>query len=143
MLNKFSMDVIGSCVFGVDPASLDAERKSRLVHHGEEYGKIDAGLAFRNLVAMAPGGKRLLGALGKTILKEDTILFFYHLIRDTVERRRRTGERRRDLIELMSEALTDNLEEAEKEDGEDLNQNTVAGKDRRNVDANGNPTNEK
>ena len=101
--------------------------------------KIDAGLAFRNLVAMAPGGKRLLGALGKTILKEDTILFFFHLIRDTVERRRRTGERRRDLIELMSEALTDNLEE----DGEDLNQNLVAGKDRRNVDANGNPTNEK
>ena len=39
VLNKFSMDVIGSCVFGVDPASLDAEQKSRLVHHGEEYGK--------------------------------------------------------------------------------------------------------
>ena len=87
--------------------------------------KIDAGLAFRNLVAMAPGGKRLLGALGKTILKEDTILFFFNLIRDTVERRRRTGERRRDLIELMSEALTDKLEE----DGEDLNQNTVTGKE--------------
>ena len=87
--------------------------------------KIDAGLAFRNLVAMAPGGKRLLGRLGRTILKEDTILFFYHLIRETVERRRRTGERRRDLIELMSEALTDKLEE----DGEDLNQNTVTGKE--------------
>ena len=40
VLNKFSMDVIGSCVFGVDPASLDAAQKSRLVHHGEEYGKV-------------------------------------------------------------------------------------------------------
>ena len=80
-----------------------------------------------------------MGRSLKLIAPQDTILFFFHLIRETVERRRRTGERRRDLIELMSEALTDNLEE----DGEDLNQNTVAGKDRRNVDANGNSANEK
>ena len=79
----------------------------------------------------------------------NTILFFFRLIRETVERRRRTGERRRDLIELMSEALTDSLmEEAEREgDGEeDLNHNTlntVNEKDGRQVGANGNNANEK
>lgn len=134
VLNKFSMDVIGSCVFGLDPKSFDGEKKSQLVHHGEEYGKIDAGLAFRALVAaMVPGGKWLLGKLGRTILKADTILFFFNLIKETVERRRRTGERRRDLIDLMSDALTDNL------DTEDGDHNV----DPFDADVNGNPTNEK
>ena len=138
VLNKFSMDVIGSCVFGIDPKSFDGgEKKSQLVHHGEEYGKIDAGLAFRNLVAMIPGGKWLLGKLGRTVLKADTILFFFNLIKETVERRRQTGERRRDLIDLMSEALTNKL------DAEDEDPNGVPFVGERHVDANGNTTDEK
>ena len=143
VLNKFSMDVIGSCVFGIDPKSFN-KKKSQLVHHGEEYGKIDAGLAFRNLVAMIPGGKWLLGKLGKTILKEDTILFFFNLIKETVERRRRTGERRRDLIDLMSEALTNNLDTEDEDPNEEVEDNDKDPFTReRYADANGNNANEK
>ena len=86
VLNKFSMDVIGSCVFGVDPKS-GGGGESLFVHHGDEFGKIDAGLAFRNLVAMIPGGKWLLGKLGRTVLKADTILFFFDIIKDNLEHR--------------------------------------------------------
>ena len=89
VLNKFSMDAIGSCVFGIDPNAGGGE--ALFVHHGEEFGKIDAGLAFRNLVAMIPGGKWLLGKLGRTVLKADTILFFFDIIKENLEHREEGG----------------------------------------------------
>ena len=52
--------------------------------------------------------KWLLGKLGRTVLKADTILFFFNLIKETVERRKRTGERRRDLIDLGRDSIEKN-----------------------------------
>ena len=54
---------------------------------------------------MLPFGKQILDFIGVPGFKNKELMFFYHLLKSTLEARRSSSVKRRDLIDLMLQAL--------------------------------------
>ena len=82
---KFSMDSIASCAFGVDAQSF-SNNDTIFVKNAREIfrRKLVDGLKFLSLVM--PGGRKLMGAAGISMMKPET-RFFYNIVKTAVEKR--------------------------------------------------------
>ncbi|TRY78461.1 hypothetical protein TCAL_14092, partial [Tigriopus californicus] len=102
---KFSMDTIASCAFGVNADSFK-DPKSTFASN--------ARVMFRNslpdfakfvFVAGIPGGRTLMEKLNIPLQKKSPTMFFYDIIKQTIDHRLRMNVRRNDLVDLMLDAL--------------------------------------
>ena len=83
--DRFSMDSIASCAFGVDAQSF-SNSDTTFVQNAREIftRKMVDGLKF--LSFMMPGGKKIMAASGISMMKPET-RFFYDIVKTAVEKR--------------------------------------------------------
>lgn len=107
--NKFSMDTIASCAFGIDAQSFatDGGGDSQFVNHAREIFRRNLTDFVKFIAAMLPGVRQVMGMAGISAFKSEQTLFFYDVVRKAVEHRLKTKERRNDLIDLMIDAMKD------------------------------------
>ncbi len=106
MFGKFSMDSIATCAFGIDAQSF-TNSESQFVSYARETFRRDKSEIFKFLVMSMPGGKKLVNSLGYAVSKIEPTMFFYNVIKATVEHRLKSKERRNDLVDLMLDAMKD------------------------------------
>jgi hypothetical protein len=121
VFGKFSMDSIASCAFGVDAQSFTNSESKYVYHARQIFRRGWEDMAKAILIIFVPGGKWMMGMLGISVLKEKTTLFFYNAIKATVEHRLNTKERRNDLVDLMIDAMKDELTDID-QDADKLDQ---------------------
>ncbi len=112
VFGKFSMDTIASCAFGIDAQSF-TDTESPFVAHAKNLfrGGIKDGL--RIALAIMPGSTPILRALKTGVFKPDETTFLYNVVKTAVEERMRTKQRRNDIIDLMVDAMKDELDHEE------------------------------
>ena len=112
LFGKFSLDAIASAAFGVNAESFRDDKTpfvknaAALFHQG--LLKI-TGFALR----LIPGVPDLFQKLNISTMNPTEVRFFRDIILQTIKLRRQTGERRNDLIDLMVDALNDDVEDAD------------------------------
>lgn len=114
---QFTLDTIGSCLFGIETNSLQNENTT-LVNHLKQIFSISLSnfmiIVFRKsnqmtfsiliysfLLVISPRLARSLGKRGYTILPRDTMNYLTALINQILSRRRQHLERRNDFIQIM------------------------------------------
>nr|AIL94159.1 cytochrome P450 CYP3026A5 [Tigriopus japonicus] len=112
---KFSMDTIATCAFGVNAKSFEDD-KSTFAMNARAVFRNSKSDALRFLTAIIPGGKTILNMLDIPVNKKDITIFFYDIIKGTIEHRIKTKTRRNDLVDLMIDAMkSDGTVEQDKE----------------------------
>nr|AIL94151.1 cytochrome P450 CYP3026A3 [Tigriopus japonicus] len=101
---KFSMDTIATCAFGVNAKSFEDD-KSTFAMNARAVFRNSRWDVLRIIMALLPGGKEFLNFFGSPINKKHVTLFFYDIIRGTIEHRMKTKTRRNDLVDLMIDAM--------------------------------------
>ncbi|ODM86970.1 Cytochrome P450 9e2 [Orchesella cincta] len=103
--SKYTMDVIASCAFGVDSKSFDCEPGvlSEFEKMGERFQfKLNPAQFIKVLVLLiAP---KVANKLGLEAFDTEPQKYFSRVIKDVMKRRRETGERRDDFLQLMMDA---------------------------------------
>ncbi len=111
VFGKYSMDSIASCAFGIDARSLTSSAESQFVRHGKRVFQRDITDFCKVLLSMVPGGFSLGYKLfGMSVFKSEPTAFFYEVIRAAIEERAKTKERRNDLVDLMIDAMKNELD---------------------------------
>ncbi len=113
---KYSMDGIASCAFGVDARSFAKDdAPSPFIANAQRIFRNTVTDGVFILAGMLPGTKQLLRLMGMSggSPKAPQTLFFYNVIKTTVENRLKTMEKRNDLVDLMIQAMKDELEAEE------------------------------
>ena len=122
MCGKYSMDTIASCAFGVNAGSFDSNNKeSRFVRDAKSVMDLDlyTGIAFG--AYSIPGIRQLMELLKIPVYKPFEMKFFINTITQTIKSRKETKRRRNDLIDLMIDAIKDELSvEAEDENDDEV-----------------------
>ena len=121
MCGKYSMDTMASCAFGVNAGSFSSGNKeSRFVRDAKSVMDLDlyTGIAFG--AYSIPGISHLMDLFKIPVYKPFEMKFFIDTITQTIRSRRETKQRRNDLIDLMIDAIKDELsvEDAEEHDEE-------------------------
>ncbi|CAF1403809.1 unnamed protein product [Adineta ricciae] len=100
LTQEFTLDSIGSCLFGVEINSLQNENGALVKHLKQIFG-----LSLANLMVIifliSPRFARYLGAKGYSILPKDTVDYLTRLLNQILDRRRQHVERRNDFIQIM------------------------------------------
>jgi len=103
--SKYAMDVIASCAFGIDSKSFECD--PGVMSEFEEMGQR---FQFRfnptqflkfMVILIAP---KLANAFGFTAFDLQPQIYFRKIIKEVMKRRRDTGERRDDFLQLMMDA---------------------------------------
>ena len=118
MLGKFSMDTIASCAFGVDAHSFE-KQETNFVKNASSVFRRSASEGLKFFLALMPGGKLIMKYLNMSVFKIKETLYFYDVVKSTVTHRNKTGQRRNDLIDMMIEAMKNNLKNTEEQEVED------------------------
>lgn len=116
---KYSMDIIASCVFGVD-AGVFEDKESEFVKYGKQFFTMTPLSMIRMFVIVPnlnPIFKKLLFLLGlqKTVSlpNETANQFFVNIVQSIIKKRRETNIKNNDLIDLMIDALNNNNRDPE------------------------------
>jgi len=112
---KFSMDAIASCAFGVDPESFK-NNDSIFVKNAARLFTTKALDILMLILALIPGFAILNSFLKISFTPEREIKFFENIINQTIENRKKTKERRNDMVDMMLDAIRkdkSNTEETE------------------------------
>nr|AIL94163.1 cytochrome P450 CYP3026A2 [Tigriopus japonicus] len=125
--SKFSMDTIASCAFGVNAKSFE-DKNSKFAKNAREFFRNTPKDMWKVLIAaIVPGGKFVMEKLSIPIQKYEQTMFFYEIVKETVNHRMQTKFRRNDLVDLMIDAM--------KEDSEsDTNPNQIHDNARKSLD---------
>ena len=112
---KYSLDGLASCAFGVDAQSFTNEKSVFVKYAADIFteGAID-NLGF--LLKLLPGMNTLMELFNINTFKKTSTKYFRDVILKTLEARRKSKERRNDLIDLMLDCL-DKVEEQSKDEG--------------------------
>jgi len=113
---KFSLDTLASCAFGVDGQSFTND-ESVFVKHAAELFKQGGMVIFAFLMKLIPGTSELLELLNINIMKPKETKYFRDMIVNSMNARKKSKERRNDIIDLMLDCLKED-EPVDKE-GED------------------------
>jgi len=103
---KFSIDALASCAFAVNAQSF-TNPKSVFVKHAADVfasGTLD-NLAF--LCKFIPGVNKVMELLNINIFKPTATKYLRDAVTKSLEARRKSGERRNDLIDLMLDCIKD------------------------------------
>lgn len=109
---KLSIDVIGSCAFG-----LDCSNNEKFSQMGKEAFETRLIVALRMLLSTF--SQRLVDLLKIRILKKDVNDFYLNLTLDTMEYRRKNGVTRNDLLQLLMEMQNSHVDPKFKVDNND------------------------
>lgn len=99
LFEKLTIDIIGSCAFGIDCNSLKSNEK--FTEMGRETVKLRLMVTLRMIIAIF--STRLANWLKITIMRKEVNDFFLHLALDTMDYRRQRGVNRNDLLQLLME----------------------------------------
>lgn len=99
LFEKLTIDIIGSCAFGIDCNSLKSNEK--FSEMGRETVKLRPMVTLRMMVSIF--STRLANWLKITFLRKEVNDFFLHLALDTMDYRRQRGVNRNDLLQLLME----------------------------------------
>ena len=113
---KFSLDTLATCAFGVDGQSFTND-KSVFVKHAAELFKQGGMVIVGFLLKLIPGFSELLEVLNVNIMKPKETKYFRDMIVNTMNARKKSKDRRNDIIDLMLDCLKeDKSEDKEAED---------------------------
>lgn len=116
-MGKYSMDTIASCAFGVDSQSFTNKNSLFAKFASNIFAqRVSDGLKIL-MVTLIPYGVQILNALKISVSKETETEFFYEAIMSSLRERRKSKNRRNDLVDLMMDAIKGDIEHDK--DGED------------------------
>ena len=109
---KFSMDVIASCAFGIEAQSFqDGDVQTEFVSQAKRLMELTWRDRFRMFMCTFPWPRLLTTVTGMSLLfKNGMTNFFYKTIKGTIDHRMSTGQKRNDLIDMMVDAMKDQLD---------------------------------
>ncbi|UJR23770.1 hypothetical protein I4U23_026746 [Adineta vaga] len=97
---EFTLDTIGSCLFGIETNSLQNENLTLVKHLKQLFS-----LSLANLMVIvffiSPRFARYLSKKGFSLLPRETINYLTQLLNQILDRRRQHLERRNDFIQIM------------------------------------------
>ena len=119
---KYSMDIIASCVFGVDAGAFE-DKESEFTKYGKQFFAMPP-LSLIRMFLIVPNlndtFKKFLFLLGLnkvvSLPNENANQFFVNVVQSIIKQRRETKVRNNDIIDLMIEAL-DNHNDNEADQG--------------------------
>jgi len=117
---KFSMDSIASCAFGVDPESF-TNKESSFVKNAARVFTTKPIDMLMILLALIPGFQTLNKYLKLSIFPAPETSFFVNIIKQTIENRKNTKERRNDMVDLMLDAIREEDSNSKKDENENNN----------------------
>ena len=112
------MDTVASCSFGVDAGSF-TDPGSKFVENAARIFQNRAVDMLKLVVTFVPFVGGLLGAVNFNVVKPRQTKFFVDVVRGTIERRRRTGERRNDMVDMMIDLMKEGGGGKEDEQGDE------------------------
>ena len=121
IMGKFSMDSVASCAFGMDAQSF-TNPNSEFVNHGKNVFTRNKTDFLKFLTLMLPFGRRIISALGISMNKRKETEFFLEVVNETINLRKKTKQKRHDMVDLMLELLEDDTEVQESENEHNLDQ---------------------
>lgn len=98
LLARFTTDVIGSCVFGLDCNSLK-DPKADFKRYGQQF--IDRSLSNSPKIVAGLVAPRLMKAFNMTITDKESGDFFMDTLRDNIEYREKNNVHRKDFVDLF------------------------------------------
>ncbi|KAK9501864.1 hypothetical protein O3M35_012513 [Rhynocoris fuscipes] len=116
VVGRFSMDVIGSCAFGIDAGNL-AEADSEFRRMGKKQFQMDF-IQFIKF-ALVTNFPNLFKRLGISFNKPDVTKYFCDLIKQTLEHRKNNKIHRNDFIQLMLQLQEKGYVEIQTKDASD------------------------
>lgn len=116
ILGRFSMDVIGSCAFGIDAGNL-AQPENEFRRMGRKQFEMDF-IQFVKLILITNFPK-FFKALGISFNKPDVVKYFCNLIKNTLEYRKKNNVHRNDFIQLMMQLQEKGYVELQTKDASD------------------------
>jgi cytochrome P450 len=115
---KFSLDALASCAFGVDAESFTNE-KSVFVKYAKEVFETGSMTFLGAFIKLLPGASKFMEVFNINTFKPGPMKYFREVILKTLDARRKSKERRNDLIDLMLDCLDDDQQvEKENEDNQ-------------------------
>lgn len=120
VFGKFNLDAIATSGFGIehnsfnDPDSKFRQTALKMIRAEGYNSWTDMPKMF--FIMLFP---KLAGKLGISFLPNGTMEFFAAIIRMTIETRRKTGQRRNDIIDLLVDELKQDKPSAPKDEAED------------------------
>lgn len=106
LFEKFSLDSLASCAFGVDPDSFRAKDSRFMQYARELFVRTSMDKLFL-LLRITPIVSKVLFHLKINTFKPKQTRFFRDVVLGTIKQRRHTGERKNDLIDLMIDCMDD------------------------------------
>ena len=84
--NKFSLDNIASCAFGIDARAF-TDKDSEFVQNA--FAMTNRGFrdALKILTVSLPGGRKILNYLGTSVMKSKETMFFFDLVKAAIDMR--------------------------------------------------------
>ena len=101
---KFSLDALASCAFGINFNSFGGEKSAEFVEHASELFKQDI-WGLLALFKFLPGMPWLFKMLDINVQKPKTTKFFRDIVTETLKTRAASGDRRNDIIDMMVDAM--------------------------------------
>ncbi|CAF3448426.1 unnamed protein product [Rotaria socialis] len=97
---KYTLDTISSCLFGIETNSLKNENAT-LIKHLKKFFTIDFTNIFLYMLVISPRLARYLAKKGYSIFPSDTINYVSNIVNHVISQRRQHLERRNDFIQMM------------------------------------------
>ena len=101
---KLSLDTIASCAFGID-AQCFTNKKSAFVKHTKNVLTETTLDIFVFIAGLVPGLKRFLEIFNINIYKPTSIRYLRDVVLNSMEARRKSKERRNDMIDFMLDCI--------------------------------------
>ena len=124
LFGKFSLDSLAECAFGINPRSFEG-KDSLFVKHA---ARVFQTTALDRLIAirLIPGVQQITKLLGINMMNPGPTRFFVKILTDTIRKRKETGSKRNDLIDMMIECLENKKDDGESgKAGSDKSQNNM------------------
>ena len=84
--DRFSLNNIASCAFGID-AQAFSNKSSDFLQNAKGIASRGLKDALKILIAVLPGGRRILKALGTSVMKSNETMFFFELVKAAIDMR--------------------------------------------------------
>ena len=114
-LGKYSMDTIASCAFGVDSQSF-TNQDSLFVKHASALFTSTIKDMMKIVAVMLPFGSKICKLFKIPISKTEEVEFFYNAITASLKNRKESKTRRNDLVDLMVDAVSGDIEKSKEND---------------------------
>ena len=103
LYGKFSLDSLAECAFGINPRSFEG-KDSLFVKHAARVFQ-NTVLDLLTVLRLIPGVQKISKILGVNLMNPAPTRFFVKILTDTIRRRKETGSKRNDLIDMMIDCL--------------------------------------